>query len=142
MDEQENRRKYYVVTTKDKDLSSFLLYPSVPKNWFTTNGCEDNKTPRVRLYPTIEGALMARENINEDDIYYIFETENDNMIFKPDTKIVPTADVTGEVWCLHPVDLKYVKHVRVSKYEKFPRMVDIEYKRRRLQIPIKVPIIK
>ena len=142
MDEQGNRRKYYVVTTKDMELSSFLLYPSVPKKWFTINGCEDSKTPRVRLYPTIEGALMARENISEEDIYYVFETENDNMVFNPETKSVPTADITGELWCFHPVDLKYVKHVRVSKYEKFPRMVDIEYKRRKLQVPIKIPIIK
>ena len=142
MDEQGNRRKYYVVTTKDMELSSFLLYPSVPKNWFTINGCEDSKTPRVRLYPTIEGALMARENISEDDIYYVFETVEKNIVFEPSLEDVPSSEVTGEVWCLHPVDLKYVKNIRVSKYEKLSRMVDIEYKRRKLQVPIKVPIIK
>ena len=136
-EDEGNEIVYYVVTSRE--LVFPMVYPCIPNNWFTMNGYEDNVTPRVRLYPSIEGALMAKEHIEKGDIFYVYKYDGKDTLHIPDTDAVPSSNVTLEVWSLKPISLKYVRSIRIKGFEKDMKLFGFYYRGKKVKVPIKIP---
>ena len=101
---------FFVSTSPDMDGK--ILSPRIPKNFFTENGYEDNKTPRVCFSPSVRQSLMGINCSKTGTRFYVYSPENTNAIkkylVKPDKKSVPDVEITNEIWCLSKVKIKRV----------------------------------
>lgn len=89
-----------------------ILTPRIPKNFFTNNGFEEDKTPRVCFAKSIDGALAAlSQNLENKELFIHVPCDNikyTNAINVPDSKI------TKEVWVKEPVKIKCIGVIKVS----------------------------
>jgi hypothetical protein len=91
-----------------------ILVPRVPENYFTKNGYEDNKTPRVCFAKSIDGALMALSRRVTGETLYVHTPINSVRYTTPTIKQVPDCKITGEVWVKEPVKIKYIGKILVT----------------------------
>lgn len=105
--------KMYFLSTNNFD--KMTLIPRVPKNFFTKNGYEDNKTKRISFAPSIDKALMGLPNIKPNLVLYVHEPYDYNSIKikYPTQKEVPDVEITEEIWSLKPTKIKYIGIIKV-----------------------------
>lgn len=98
-----------------EDLDGQTLKPRIPDNFFTKNGYEDRKTPRVCFAPTIDQCLMAISQKCDGIEFYVFTPDNvpKESIYKPTVKEVPDSKITDETWITCSVKLKKVGKIKV-----------------------------
>ena len=97
------------------NMNNKTLIPRIPDCYFTRNGYEDNKTPRVCFTPSIDCSLGAIGNNLENNEFYVHVPKKKIKTKKPTIKEVPDCDITKEVWCLEPVELKCIGKIKVDK---------------------------
>lgn len=96
------------------NLNNKTLQPKIPNNFLTKNGYEDNKTKRVCLSKTIDGALIAMsQNLSGMDLY-VHKPAREIKIITPTEAEVPDCNLTGEVWCTRPVKLICVGKIHID----------------------------
>lgn len=105
-----NKQLFFI---SDKDMDGEILQPRLPKNYFTKNGFEDNKTKRVCFCTSIDKCLMALSMNCKNKIYYVHQPIGDYNIISPSTKDVPDSKITGEKWILDPVKIKCISKIKV-----------------------------
>ena len=117
-----------------RDLDGQVITPFIPDNILIKVGVEDGKILRVPFCPTIDQCLLAMGTSKVQKyigkILYVHEpsksrlkiVENEELVRK---KLVPDADITGEVWVINPVKLRLVNKIRITSRE--ARYEDIKW---------------
>lgn len=106
-----SNQKIYRVS--ESDLDGKIIYPSIPKNFMTDNGYEDNKTKRVCFATSIDGCLRALNMKCQDMILKVYVPDEKVNIYHPKVSEVPDVKITGEVWVTEPVKLKCIGIIKV-----------------------------
>lgn len=100
------------------NLNGQILIPRIPVNFLTRNGFEEDATPRISFCPSISGCLTAiSKNLKNMvfNVYIIDESYSTPQIRHVTNREVPDQSLTGEVWVLNPVKLKWVTRIKVIK---------------------------
>lgn len=92
----------------DKELDGQTLEPRVADNYFTKNGYEDNQTKRISFAPDVGKCLSGlSQNVTGKQFnVYVPDVEDGIDIYKPNSKAVPDAEITQEMWVTDPVKVK------------------------------------
>lgn len=96
------------------------INPSIPNNFMTKNGYEENKTKRVCFAPSVDQCLMGLSRNCEGEEFYVYAPDGDYKIYTPSIKEVPDVKITGEVWIKEPVNVKCVGKIKVLDTNKSP----------------------
>lgn len=104
--------KTYFISEHNMDGKT--LIPRTPKNYFTKNGFEDDKTNRVSFAPSVDNALMGLSQNVSGKKFYVHEPVGHHDVYKPNVKAVPDSNITGELWIKDPVKLRTVGEVFVT----------------------------
>lgn len=105
-----SNRNYYFIS--DKDFDNVVIKPSIPDNFFTRNGYEDNRTARICFSTSIAKCLTALSmNVKNMEFNVYIPDGNKYKVYKPDISIVPDVEITDEVWILEPVKLKKIGRI-------------------------------
>ena len=111
-----NNKESYSITLyhlSSNNLDGKTISPSIPDNYFTKNGYEDNKTKRVCFSTSIDGCLRGlSQNLTGKEFYVHIPIDNFDY-YKPSTKEVPDSKITGEVWIKNTVQVKCIGKIRV-----------------------------
>ena len=97
--------KLYFISTKENIK---YLIPRIPDNFFTRNGYEDNKTPRVCFSTDIGKCLMALSNKCTGQKYYVYQPIGKYSVISPTKKQVPDVEITDEKWICEKVKLSCI----------------------------------
>lgn len=99
----------------EEKLSGFLK-PRIPNNYFTKNGFEDSKTPRVSFAPSVDKCLAGLSQNVEGKIYYVYSPKDISKcdVYKPNSKAVPDSKITDELWVTNPVEIAQVGKIKVT----------------------------
>ena len=108
--ENTNNNLYFLSKT---NMDGRTLTPRIPNNYFTTNGFEDNKTSRVCLAKSIDGALMGITVRFKGQKLFVHVPVNNINTIQPTTKQVPDCKITTEVWSTEDVTLKCIGEILV-----------------------------
>lgn len=100
--EESSSNKLYFISEK-QNLKK--LEPRIPNNFFTKNGYEDSKTPRVCFSTDIGKCLSALSMNCANHEYYVYSPAKDYKVITPTQKQVPDAKITDEKWITKPVEL-------------------------------------
>lgn len=106
-----NNKQLYRISS-NKDLDNKIIYPSIPDNYFTKNGYEDNTTKRICFSTSINKCLMALSMNCKNKEFYVYSPCNPYKLYKPSIKEVPDSKITNEVWILEPVKLKLLGKIK------------------------------
>lgn len=108
-------RKIYFVSGDDMDGKT--LYPRIPNNYFTKNGFEEDKTPRVCFAPSIDKCLMGISQNLKGKKFYVHEPIDYSKldIHHPTNKEVPDSNITGEIWVKNNVKIRCIGCIEVIK---------------------------
>lgn len=96
------------------------INPSIPNNFMTKNGYEENKTKRVCFAPSVDQCLMGLSRNCEGEEFYVYAPDGDYKTYTPSIKEVPDVKITGEVWIKEPVNVKCVGKIKVLDTNKSP----------------------
>ena len=88
------------------NLHDKTVTPSIPDNFFTKHGYEDNKTPRVCFGPSIGRCLRALSQKLTNAEFYVYNPAEECDVYRPSIKEVPDAKITGEMRVLKPTKLQ------------------------------------
>ena len=108
--ESSNNSNLYFLSTENFDNKT--LTPRIPSNYFTKNGFEDNKTPRICFSTSINGALAALSMNLKNKVLYVHSPEITDY-YKPDISEVPDVKITNEVWVKEPTSIKCIGKIKV-----------------------------
>lgn len=111
MEGKKTQKIFFISKTS---MNEDVLAPRIPENYFTKNGFEDNKTPRICFSETIDGALMGLGRNLEGETLYVHTPEVPVNIIRPTTKQVPDCGITKEVWVTEKVALEYQGKIKVG----------------------------
>lgn len=108
-------KKLYFLSTTSMDQT--ILQPRIPNNYLVKNGYEDDKTKRICFAPSIDKCLMGlSRNLKGERLCVHIAVDYENLkMKKPTVKEVPDSKITGEIWILEPVELKYIGDIEVIK---------------------------
>ncbi len=106
------KRMYHL---SQSNLDNKTIQPNIPSNFFTKNGYEENKTPRVCFAPSISKCLRALTQKCEDMVLFVHVPDGKYDVYTPTLKEVPDQNLTGEMWITKPVKLKCIGCVKVIK---------------------------
>jgi len=101
----------------EENLNGKVLNPSVPDNFMTEKGYEDDKTPRVSFAESIDGALIGiSSNLTGKEFFVHVPARNDYKYLcnKKVQDKVPDAHISQEVWILEDVEVKCVGKIKVT----------------------------
>ena len=101
LEESSNNKLYFI--SEKQDLKK--LEPRIPNNFFTKNGYEDSKTPRVCFSTDIDKCLSALSMNCTNHEYYVYSPAKDYKVITPTQKQVPDVKITDEKWITEPVEL-------------------------------------
>jgi hypothetical protein len=111
-------RKLYHVS-ENPDLDGTTLIPRVPDNWLIKKGFEDPNTKRVAFTTSIDGCLIALSANLKGKTLYVYQAEDSKTLKnKPNSMLidlVPDAHITGEVWILEPVKIRFIQKIIVHE---------------------------
>ena len=96
------------------NLDGKLIYPSVPKNFFTKHGYEDSTVKRISIVPDIAYALRALSYNLTDKEFYVHIPTGVYNVFNPSQQQVPDVFVTQEKWITSPVKMKCIGKIKVT----------------------------
>jgi len=109
--ETKNDKQYYHVS--QSNLDGKTLQPSIPNNYFTKNGYEDNKTKRVCFTNSIDNCLRALSQKCTNMELYVHILDGNYNVYTPSIDEVPDCKVTGEVWVTKPCKVKCIGKIKV-----------------------------
>ena len=97
------------------NLNNKTIQPTIPNNFFTKNGYEDNVTKRVCFSTSIDYCLRALSSNLKGQEFYVHIPDDITRynIFSPDTNEVPDAKVTHEKWICSAVKMKCIGKIKV-----------------------------
>lgn len=115
-------KKLYHISKSNKIKS---MSPSIPNNFFTKNGYEENKTKRISFSPSIDGCILG-VNVKEGDEYFVYELLdiNNKFLKQPSKKEVPDVKLTKEIWYLSNCKVRLVGKIKIGK----PKGPDLYFK--------------
>ena len=96
------------------------INPSIPNNFMTKNGYEENKTKRVCFAPSVGQCLMGLSRNCEGEEFYVYAPDGDYKTYTPSIKEVPDVKITGEIWIKESVNVKCIGKIRVLDTNKSP----------------------
>lgn len=96
------------------------INPSIPNNFMTKNGYEENKTKRVCFAPSVDQCLMGLSRNCEGEEFYVYAPDGDYKTYTPSIKEVPDVKITGEIWIKESVNVKCIGKIRVLDTNKSP----------------------
>lgn len=115
-------KRYYHLSKSNKTIN---FTPRIPDNFFTKNGYEENKTPRVCFSNSIDGCLCALSYNIEGMKFYIHAPKDYKGRIKENSYVrskVPDAKITGEVWFLDNVKTEVIGEVIVGSAKDEPQV--------------------
>ena len=121
-----NERRYKM--SKERNQGSGIYYklfpffvdkitiePSIPVNFFTLNGYEDNMTERVVLCPSIEDCLCAMSRNIDYKLFAVYTPAKPiGAFYKPNEIDCIDCKIINEIWVKEPILLKCIGYVDVS----------------------------
>ena len=117
---QERYSKTNKVTENDlfflsqTNMDGKTLTPRIPKNFFTENGFEDNKTKRVCFATSIDACLMGLSMNCKNKEFYVHVPVGMFSVITPTVNQVPDVHITGERWICKPVKIECVGKIKVT----------------------------
>lgn len=90
-----------------ENLDGKVLFPKVPDNFLVRCGAEDGSTPRVCLAASIGDCLKGMGKNLEGREFFVHAAKGSSQVVRPDASMVPDAPLTGELWSLEPVALRF-----------------------------------
>ena len=108
--ESSNNKVYHLSQT---NLDGKTIQPTVPSNYMTKNGYEEDKTKRVCFATSIDGCLRGLSLKCEGMKLFVHVPDGNYNIYKPSNKEVPDASITGEVWIKKAVKMKCIGQIYV-----------------------------
>lgn len=92
----------------EKELDGQTLEPRIVDNYFTKNGYEDSQTKRISFAPDVGKCLSGlSQNVKGKQFnVYVPDVEDGIDVYKPNSKAVPDAEITQEMWVTDPVKVK------------------------------------
>lgn len=87
------------------------LTPRIPDNFFTRNGYEDDKTPRVCFSTDISKCLMGLSSRCTNKKYYVYQPDGEYKVISPSKKQVPDVEITNEKWICEKVNVKCIGEI-------------------------------
>ena len=102
-----------LIFLSETNMDGQTLIPRVPKNFFTENGFEDNKTKRVCFAQSIDKCLMGLSMNCKGKEFYVHTPIGSFKTFHPTKAQVPDVHITGETWVCEPVKIKCLGKIRV-----------------------------
>lgn len=109
--EAELTKRYFRLSLKNSDGE--VIKPSIPNNYLTAHGYEDDSTARVCFAPTINHCLMAMSRNVKGQEFFVMIPDGNYSIYKPTSKEVPDSVATKEVWITEPVKVKCIGKIKV-----------------------------
>jgi hypothetical protein len=91
-----------------------ILTPRIPRNFFTDNGFEDNKTRRVCFAPSIDKCLLGLSMNCKNKEYFVHVPIGSFAVIYPTKIDVPDVEITGEIWVCDPVKIECVGKIKVD----------------------------
>ena len=92
-----------------------MLIPSIPSNYLTDKGYEDNTTPRVCVARSINECIIGKGDLKVNTKLYVYSPTEKYEIYRPSEKEVPDCSVTGELWIKEYVLVKCIGIIEVTK---------------------------
>ena len=105
--------KTYRINESQVVLEITNINPSIPNNFMTKNGYEENKTKRVCFAPSVGQCLMGLSRNCEGEEFYVYAPDGDYKTYTPSIKEVPDVKITGEIWIKESVNVKCIGKIRV-----------------------------
>ena len=102
-----------MIFLSEQNLNRNTLVPKIPRNFFTENGFEDNKTKRVCFASSVDRCLMGLSMNCKDKEFYVHIPVGDFRVVTPTKKQVPDSGVTGEKWICKSVKIKCIGKIKV-----------------------------
>ena len=112
IDEAATNYKLYRLATKNMDGQ--ILNPSIPDNFLTKNGFEDDTNPRVCFATDIDSCLRALSMNLTGKEYFVHVPDGNFDSYKPSKYEVPDVNVINERWIRNPVKVKCIGKIKVS----------------------------
>ena len=107
----------------ETNLNGRTLKPRIPKNFFTENGFEDNRTKRVCFSPSIDSCLMCLSMNCKNKEFYVHVPVGNYRITYPTVHQVPDVQYTGEMWICEPVEVECIGKIKVENEDGVPAHV-------------------
>ena len=104
--------------SKDPHISETVVYPRIPT--YRMEG-EDQEIPRICVSPSILGCLSAVDQLEVNDVVYIYTCESTDFC-QPSGQQVADQHLTGEMWITEAVKIEYYQQITIK--EKIIRKVD------------------
>lgn len=98
----------------ETNMDGQILTPRIPRNFFTDNGFEDNKTRRVCFAPSIDKCLLGLSMNCKNKEYFVHVPIGSFTVIYPTKIDVPDIEITGEIWVCDPVKIECVGKIRVD----------------------------
>ena len=102
-----------LIFLSETNMDGKTLTPRVPKNFFTENGFEDNKTKRVCFAKSIDACLLGLSMNCKGKEFYVHFPVGDFKVVHPTKAQVPDVEITGETWVCQPVKIECVGKIKV-----------------------------
>ena len=104
----------------ERNLNGNILTPQIPRNFFTENGFEDNKTRRVCFASSIDACLMSLSMECRNKEFYVHVPVGNYRIYYPTVNQVPDVQFTGEKWICEPVEVECIGKIKVENEDGIP----------------------
>lgn len=98
----------------ETNMDGQILTPRIPRNFFTDNGFEDNKTRRVCFAPSIDKCLLGLSMNCKNKEYFVHVPIGSFTVIYPTKIDVPDIEITGEIWVCDPVKIECVGKIKVD----------------------------
>ena len=102
-----------LIFLSETNMHGKTLTPRIPKNFFTKNGFEDNRTKRVCFTQSIDNCLLGLSMNCKGKEYYVHVPVGSFTVVYPTKAQVPDVDITGETWICEPVKVECLGKIRV-----------------------------
>jgi hypothetical protein len=102
-----------LIFLSETNMDGKTLTPRIPKNFFTENGFEDNKTKRVCFAQSIDKCLMGLSMNCKGKEFYVHVPVGSFKVVHPTKAQVPDVHITGEAWICEPVKIECLGKIKV-----------------------------
>lgn len=109
-----------LIFLSETNMDGKTLTPRVPKNFFTENGFEDNKTKRVCFTQSIDNCLLGLSMNCKNKEFYVHVPVGLYTVVYPTKAQVPDVELTGEAWICKPVKVECVGKIKVIGEDGLP----------------------
>ena len=109
-----------LIFLSETNMHGKTLIPRIPRNFFTENGFEDNKTKRVCFAQSIDKCLLGLSMNCKGKIFYVHTPVGQFNVIHPTKEQVPDVHITGETWICEPVKIECLGKIKVIGDDDLP----------------------